>query len=37
LHAASAALHDVMQLRLQLPAADTFRYHAGQYIEFLLR
>ena len=29
--------HDVMQLRLQLPAADTFRYHAGQYIEFLLQ
>jgi len=27
---------DVMQVRLQLPAADTFRYHAGQYIEFLL-
>lgn len=27
---------DVMQLRLQLPATDTFRYHAGQYIEFLL-
>ena len=29
--------HDVMQVRLQLPAADTFRYHAGQYIEFILR
>ena len=28
---------DVMQLQLQLPAADTFRYHAGQYIEFLLQ
>ena len=27
---------DVMQLRLQLPATDTFRYHAGQYVEFLL-
>ena len=27
---------DVVQLHLQLPAADTFRYHAGQYIEFLL-
>ena len=26
-----------MQVRLQLPAADTFRYHAGQYIEFILR
>ncbi|WP_027016699.1 CDP-6-deoxy-delta-3,4-glucoseen reductase [Comamonas composti] len=29
--------HDVMQLRLQLPAADKFRYHAGQYVEFILR
>ncbi len=29
--------HDVMQVRLQLPAADTFRYHAGQYIEFILK
>ncbi len=29
--------HDVMALRLQLPAADVFKYHAGQYIEFLLR
>lgn len=29
--------HDVMQVRLQLPAADTLRYHAGQYIEFILR
>ena len=28
---------DVMQLRLQLPANDNFRYHAGQYIEFILR
>ncbi|MBP6600018.1 MAG: CDP-6-deoxy-delta-3,4-glucoseen reductase, partial [Giesbergeria sp.] len=27
---------DVMRLRLQLPATDTFRYHAGQYVEFLL-
>ena len=27
---------DVIKLRLQLPAADTFRYHAGQYVEFLL-
>ena len=34
LHRAS---HDVMVLRLQLPAADPFRYHAGQYVEFLLR
>ncbi|QCB48309.1 CDP-6-deoxy-delta-3,4-glucoseen reductase [Hydrogenophaga sp. PAMC20947] len=31
------ASHDVMVLRLQLPAADTFQYHAGQYVEFLLR
>ncbi len=29
--------HDVMQVRLQLPAADTFRYHAGQYLEFILK
>ena len=28
---------DVMVMRLQLPASDTFQYHAGQYIEFLLR
>ncbi|HEY0201220.1 MAG TPA: CDP-6-deoxy-delta-3,4-glucoseen reductase [Burkholderiaceae bacterium] len=28
---------DVMRLRLQLPAADTLRYHAGQYIEFILQ
>ena len=31
------ASHDVMVVRLQLPAADTFKYHAGQYVEFLLR
>ncbi|WP_311221387.1 MULTISPECIES: CDP-6-deoxy-delta-3,4-glucoseen reductase [unclassified Acidovorax] len=31
------ASHDVMIVRLQLPAADTFRYHAGQYIEFILK
>ena len=31
------ASHDVMLVRLQLPAADVFRYHAGQYVEFLLR
>ena len=31
------ASHDVMQVRLQLPANDQFRYHAGQYIEFILR
>jgi CDP-4-dehydro-6-deoxyglucose reductase, E3 len=29
--------HDVMIIRLQLPANDTMRYHAGQYIEFILR
>ncbi len=29
--------HDVILLKLQLPANDTFQYHAGQYIEFLLR
>jgi CDP-4-dehydro-6-deoxyglucose reductase, E3 len=28
---------DVMVIRLQLPANDTLRYHAGQYIEFILR
>ena len=28
---------DVMLVRLQLPAADVFKYHAGQYVEFLLR
>ena len=31
------ASHDVMVLRLQLPAGETFKYHAGQYVEFLLR
>lgn len=29
--------HDVMAIRLQLPASDVFKYHAGQYVEFLLR
>jgi CDP-4-dehydro-6-deoxyglucose reductase len=29
--------HDVMLVRLQLPASDSFQYHAGQYIEVLLR
>jgi CDP-4-dehydro-6-deoxyglucose reductase len=33
----SRASHDVMIVRLQLPANDSFRYHAGQYVEFLLR
>lgn len=28
---------DVMLIKMQLPANDTFQYHAGQYIEFLLR
>ncbi|MCM2253859.1 MAG: CDP-6-deoxy-delta-3,4-glucoseen reductase [Ramlibacter sp.] len=28
---------DVMVLKLQLPANDTLRYHAGQYIEFILQ
>ncbi len=31
------ASHDVKLLRLQLPASDSFQYHAGQYVEFLLR
>ena len=31
------ASHDVIVMRLQLPAADVFKYHAGQYVEFLLR
>ncbi len=28
---------DVMLLRLQLPANDAFQFHAGQYVEFLLK
>jgi CDP-4-dehydro-6-deoxyglucose reductase len=28
---------DVMLLKLQLPANDTFTFHAGQYVEFILR
>lgn len=28
---------DVMLLRLQLPANDALQYHAGQYVEFILR
>ncbi len=31
------ASRDVMLMRLQLPASDVFKYHAGQYVEFLLR
>jgi CDP-4-dehydro-6-deoxyglucose reductase len=29
--------HDVMLMRLQLPANEHLRYHAGQYLEFILR
>src|SRR3569832_2673931 len=29
--------HDVMVVRMQLPANDSMRYHAGQYVEFILR
>ena len=29
--------HDVMVVKLQLPANDSFQFHAGQYIDFLLR
>ncbi len=29
--------HDVMWVKLQLPANDRFQFHAGQYIDFLLR
>ena len=29
--------HDVMAIKLQLPANDVFAYHAGQYVEFILR
>lgn len=28
---------DVMLMRLQLPANDNFAFHAGQYVDFLLR
>ncbi len=31
------ASHDVIVMNLQLPANDTFQYHAGQYVEFILR
>ena len=37
LNSFAKASHDVMVMRLQLPAADVFKYHAGQYVEFLLR
>ena len=29
--------HDVMIIKLQLPANDTLQFHAGQYVEFILR
>ncbi|MDD5029708.1 MAG: 2Fe-2S iron-sulfur cluster-binding protein, partial [Rhodoferax sp.] len=28
---------DVMRLQLQLPVSEVFQYHAGQYVEFLLK
>ncbi|GAB2910520.1 CDP-6-deoxy-delta-3,4-glucoseen reductase [Paralcaligenes sp. KSB-10] len=31
------ATDDVMIVRLQLPAADPFKYYAGQYLEFILK
>jgi len=33
----SKASDDVMLMKLQLPANEVFKYHAGQYVEFLLR
>lgn len=29
--------HDVILLRLQLPAGEPLQFHAGQYVEFILR
>ncbi|MBU1359900.1 MAG: CDP-6-deoxy-delta-3,4-glucoseen reductase [Gammaproteobacteria bacterium] len=29
--------HDVIMMRLQLPAGEPLQFHAGQYIEFILR
>ena len=29
--------HDVMRVQLQLPAHTAFQFHAGQYLEFILR
>jgi len=29
--------HDVVQLRLQMPAGEPLQFHAGQYVEFILR
>jgi CDP-4-dehydro-6-deoxyglucose reductase len=37
IHSLAKVSHDVMVIRLQLPASDVFKYHAGQYVEFLLR
>jgi CDP-4-dehydro-6-deoxyglucose reductase len=31
------AAHDVMVMKLQLPATVAFKYRAGQYVEFILR
>ncbi len=35
--ALSRLSHDVMRLRLQLPAGEPLQFHAGQYVEFILR
>ena len=35
--ALSKLSHDVMSVRLQLPAGEPMQFHAGQYVEFLLR
>ena len=35
--ALSRSSHDVMRLHLQLPPGQALRFHAGQYIEFILR
>ena len=29
--------HDVMRIQLQLPSTENLQFHAGQYLEFLLR
>lgn len=29
--------HDVIEMKLQLPANDVMQYHAGQFVEFILR
>ena len=31
------AAADVLVVRLQLPATQNFQFHAGQYLEFILR